>query len=261
MTDITLCIAGLKLSLDSNNPLPIQQLRKHYQIFLDGNSKPDLYVSLSSIKHSPSDNLHVRWKDETVRIETNQFSISVDLSQKKGLVQYCSDAGWVDIVRLLYAVLLLKKSGFFLHASAVVHREKSYVFCGPSGSGKTTIACLSKNRPILTDETTAIVKEKRNYYAYATPFYGDGGPVKANIGAQIEAIFFIHKATRFSYQRLTPAEIVKSALPNILLNIKSNQWTNKLIDSLLLLTKRIPCYKLYFKPETKLWSYIDEFIK
>jgi len=277
MPDITLNIAGLNLRLDSNNSRPIQRLKKHYNIFLNGNNRPDLSVSLSSLKHSPrqrrgltlhqgspqatSDSLNVRWKDETVRISTRQFAIRLDLSQRKGLVQYCSGAGWVDVVRLLYAILLLRKGGFLIHASGVVHRGRSYVFCGPSESGKTTIARLSENRPVLTDETTAIVKERRNYYAYATPFYGDAGPVMANIGAPLEAIFFIYKATHFSYQRLTPTEALKTALPNIMLNIQSNQWTNKLLDSLLLLTKQIPCYNLYFKPETKLWSYIDGFIK
>ena len=67
------------------------------------------------------------------------------------------------------------------------------MFFGPSGSGKTTIARLSGDRVVLSDETVAIAGDSGSYRAYATPFAGEFGVVKENGRAAVRAAFLIRE--------------------------------------------------------------------
>jgi len=86
-----------------------------------------------------------------------------------------------DLFRLLRGFLLVCDGGVLLHASAVVERERAWVFSGPSGSGKTTIAQLAGDRPVLNDETVTLRPGPRAHNAYATPFYGRAPPRRARL--------------------------------------------------------------------------------
>jgi hypothetical protein len=164
-----------------------------------------------------------------------------------------------ELFRLLCGFLLMREGGMLLHASAVVERGGAWVFSGPSGSGKTTVARLAGCRQVLNDETVALRPDAGAYTAYATPFFGSGGPTMArtNARAPLRALCFLRKADRFSHRRLTPAEAVARAFPEVMLPKRDPRVAAELLAALAALAERTPAYELAFAPRAALWEYLD----
>lgn len=164
-----------------------------------------------------------------------------------------------DLFRLLCGFLLLQEGGVLLHASAVIERGRAWVFSGPSGSGKTTIAGLAGDRRVLNDETVALTPTARGWTACATPFYGSGGPAmaRANERAPLRALCFLRKADRFAHRRLSPAETVARAFPEVMLPKRDGRVAERLLAALAGLAARVPAYDLAFAPRPALWEYLD----
>lgn len=164
-----------------------------------------------------------------------------------------------SVFRTLCAILLLREGGFLLHASGVVHHGRAWVFCGPSESGKTTIARMAKGLPVLSDETVAITKRVLSYAAFATPFFGEGGPTmgEVNTHGRIRGLCFLHKAGQFSHRRLTAREAVERAFPQVLLPKTDTAVVSGLLGNLAEFAEKVPCYDLFFPPRPDLWVYLD----
>jgi hypothetical protein len=164
-----------------------------------------------------------------------------------------------ELFRLLCAFLLLQEGGVLLHASAVVDRGRAWVFSGPSGSGKTTLAGLAGARRVLNDETIALKPGRRGFLACATPFYGSGGPTmaQANARAPVRALCFLRKADRFAHRRLTPAEAVARAFPEVMLPKRDGRVAERLLAALAALAAAVPAYDLAFAPRAAVWDYLD----
>jgi len=164
-----------------------------------------------------------------------------------------------DLFRLLCSFLLMQKGGVFLHASAVVDGDRAWVFSGPSGSGKTTIAGLAGDRPVLNDETIALRPGRRGWQACATPFYGSGGPAMARVNerAPLRGLCFLEKADHFAHRRLSPAEAVARAFPEVMLPKRDGRVTERLLMTLAALTAAVPAWELAFAPDPALWGYLD----
>jgi hypothetical protein len=164
-----------------------------------------------------------------------------------------------DLFRLLCGFLLLQEGGLLLHASAVVARGRAWVFSGPSGAGKTTIAGLAGARRVLNDETVALRPGAAGWTACATPFYGSGGPAmaRANAHAPVRALCFLRKARRFAHRRLSPAEAVARAFPEVMLPKRDGRVVERLLGALTALAAAVPAYDLSFAPRAALWDYLD----
>jgi hypothetical protein len=165
-----------------------------------------------------------------------------------------------ELFRLLCGFLLMQQGGVLLHAAAVVHRERAWVFSGPSGSGKTTIAALAGDRPVLNDETVALRPGPGGFVVWATPFYGAGGPAMArvNAGAPLHALCFLKQAEGFGHRRLAPSEAVARAFPEVMLPKRDQRVAEQLLASLVALAEATPVYELAFAPRAALWDYLDE---
>ncbi len=99
-----------------------------------------------------------------------------------------------NFLRVLYAWLCLEQSGLLVHAAGVISENKGYVFFGPSGSGKTTVARLSLNRTVLSDDLVIVKKRGEKYWLYGVPFRGDFPEApRVNADAELAGIFVLVK--------------------------------------------------------------------
>jgi len=203
----------------------------------------------------------VDWQGEQLRINLPACRGEADLSAKRIRLSVppVPAALGPSVFLVLCAALLHRKGGFLLHASGVMCNGRAWVFCGPSESGKTTIARLAEGRPVLSDETVAIGKRNGKHVAFATPFFGEGGPVMGalNTDGPVRGFFFLHKATRFSHQRLTARQATERAFPQVFLPRTDPAVVSGLLGSLADFGTKVPCYDLFFPPRPDLWEYLD----
>ena len=200
------------------------------------------------------------WRDGHFALASHPSHAAGDLARRR--VRFSVGPGPAlnpELFRLLCGFLLMCDGGVLLHASAVVERGRAWVFSGPSGSGKTTIARLAGERQVLNDEAVALRPGPRAYSAHATPFYGSGGPTMARVNARapLRGLCFLRKAERFSHRRLSPAETVARAFPEVMLPKRDPRVAERLLGGLAALAERTPAYDLAFAPRAELWDYLD----
>lgn len=259
-------IADICFELSSEKMSRIDALRDGFTPFISSGSKePNFRVHIkfhknNKIKHGAFYITHM-WKDEYVQIKTSGFSAGIDFSKNRIDVASDPDYGVGGIIKTVLSAILIKEGGFLLHASSVLKKERgaSYVFAGPSESGKTTIARLARDL-VLTDETTAVKRERGEYRAYSTPFSGEYGNVKENSAGMLKALFFIQKGPSFTHRRLTNGETVRNLFVNAMARTTDPNTANMLFANFSRFAGSVPCHELFVRPVPELWRYIDEHI-
>ena len=191
------------------------------------------------------------------RLET--FDAEIDFSKNIARLSSGDHSNITVMMRFLSSLMLSRTGGFLLHSCAIVKDGFSYVFFGQSGSGKTTIARLSENKAVLTDETTALVKNNGSWFAYATPFAGEFGQPGQNAGAKVKALFALNKSLRFSHNIFDQAGAVRQLSCSAFLNNGDYPMIDRALTAIEKLVGDLPCYDLYFKATPQIWRYIYGF--
>ena len=104
--------------------------------------------------------------------------------------QYALDS----LLRVLLTWQLLGHHGFLLHAATVMRNGKAYLFTGRSGAGKSTVASLSPQGSVLTDEISLLRRGNGVWRAYGTPFWGEFRAAGSNTSAPVAGIFRLLQA-------------------------------------------------------------------
>jgi hypothetical protein len=81
---------------------------------------------------------------------------------------------------------------------------------------------------------------------------------RANGRAPVRGLCFLRKADRFAHQRLSPADVVARAFPEVMLPKRDRRVTERLLETLAALAAAVPAWELAFTPDPALWSYLDE---
>ncbi|MBQ2932531.1 MAG: hypothetical protein IJE62_06815 [Clostridia bacterium] len=93
---------------------------------------------------------------------------------------------------------LLKFDGFMLHASAVVYKERAYLFSAPSGTGKSThtkqwLDAFGEDAYILNDDKPVIRLLNGKAVVFGTPWSGKTDQNR-NAGVLLGGICFLERA-------------------------------------------------------------------
>ncbi|HEC69847.1 MAG TPA: hypothetical protein ENI31_06160 [Candidatus Omnitrophica bacterium] len=182
-----------------------------------------------------------------IDIRKNQCQFN---SQPKILHRYLL----LPFLRLCFQLFLFKSGGFFLHASAASQQKTGYLFVGPTGSGKSTVINrLSKDFKVLADELVALRKYNGYYCIYSTPW-----TEKRKKISRLEKIFLLRKAQYLQFKKIKPIQAAFEIYSNILYCVSDYSLTNKLLNTLINLSHKIPCYTMYFALESPLSQRIKE---
>ncbi len=182
--------------------------------------------------------------------------IKVDQGRAKAILKYEAPSTADAVVRICYSLLSIKFGGFLLHAATVVKGKNGYIFTGKTESGKTTIARLSSNYKVLTDEISMIRKVNGHYRTFGTPFWGQGGQGR-NENFKVRRILFLRKDNKNFVKMIKKKEALRAILGNLL--FFATEWrltndvfvlSNEIVDS-------IPCYELHFLPTKDFWRCIE----
>ena len=164
--------------------------------------------------------------------------------------QYALDS----LLRVLLSWKLLSRRGFLLHAATVVRNGKAYIFTGRSGAGKSTVASLSPEGSVLTDEISLLRREDGVWRAYGTPFWGEFRAAGSNTSAPVAGIFRLLQAAENRVEALRPTAILRTLLPNVLFFSTEAEANRRLLEILCEAATEMPGYNLAFRKNAAFWE-------
>jgi hypothetical protein len=165
----------------------------------------------------------------------------------------------LDQLLLIYA--LSQMQGTIVHAAGASINERCFIFAGKSGAGKSTIARLlseGKHSEMLSDDRIVIRNIEGEFYAFGTPWPGDAEIAK-NRKFPLRGMFFINHGSENRAVKLSQREAVERLLP-----VTSVLWYDKALVEAALgfcedMARGIPAYELYFRPDSELSNFIEQF--
>ncbi len=161
-----------------------------------------------------------------------------------------------SLLRILLTMVLLPRRGFLLHAASIVRDGRAYVFTGRSGAGKSTVASLSPAGAVLTDEISLLRFTDGCWQAYGTPFWGEFRAAGLNEYYPVAGIYKLEQAKEDRLETLTPKEILRALLPCVLFFTSNPEANRALLQMLLGMVQKIPCYRLHFRRAADFWGVV-----
>lgn len=261
MKTLHLSIAGAQIqitfhpaeALFFSNKLQGDILR-HYRSFISKKSKKiDFYIDFYQ---TYSRELFIK-KNGTA----NKFFVDFcKVVSKKRVVTYYK-IGLVQFQFILSNILqmyLARNNGFILHASGVILKKKSMLFCGKPGDGKSTAMRLARSKySPLADDSIIIKREKDSFLSHQTPFIETNFWEKKKLPAlPIGAIFFLKKSKKYAVEEIKDIALIMDRLSKQLLIHEDNMPV--LRKNLLKFVQTNKFYYLYFgKNSVKLVKTIE----
>lgn len=240
----------------------ISRLKGQYKNFLS-KREPDLTINLQLKKGSRERNsnpeVRVVFRGKVFKIKRSDIEAEVNL--KEGVVtlkQGDSIYSFDSFLRIFYTILMLERDGFLIHACGVVKDNKDYLFAGLSGTGKTTIANLSSNYIVLSDEIVIVKKVDNVYKIIGTPFRGEFQKGGENLSFPLAKLLLLKREKTFWTKRLNPSQAITKLLSNVLFFSKDSNLNKRLFHLCSELCQDIPCYEMSLKPDKSFWKIIEK---
>lgn len=230
---------------ERNSSIPTMHLKAHRRNLNTASNSSELEM------------VNVYSRDGKVVIERLDFSGYLDFNTFMAYVEFNAKYSLEAFLRVAYSLILPHFAGLSVHASSVIRNGKAYVFPGKSGAGKTTIAELTSNGMLLTDETSVIRGIGKTPTAYGTPFHGSLELPGNNICAPIAGVYFPVKDGKNFLKRLPPQAALWKLLPNVNLFGQCNTLMERAFHLSHKLVTSLCFYDLHFLPEPSFWSCID----
>ncbi len=159
-----------------------------------------------------------------------------------------------SLLRMFLSWALLPQEGFLLHAATVVRNGKAFVFVGRSGAGKSTVASLSPQGSVLTDEISLLKRVKGEWRAFGTPFWGEFRAEGSNSSAPLAGIYRLVQSPDNQIELLRPIQLLKSLLPCVLFFSSEPGDHHRLLQILGAASQEISGYNLQFQKNRSFWE-------
>ncbi|MBI2952678.1 MAG: hypothetical protein HYY30_00050 [Chloroflexi bacterium] len=254
------------LTLDGCDPRTRARLAEHYAAFLAPQQPTALSVRVfvePGAAFIPTD-VGRAWQIRSAmrggRLEfTSHFESGwVDWASGQGSLSMRPQGDPENFLRVVYAWRCLEENSLLLHACGVIREENGHVFFGPSGSGKTTVASLSADRTVLSDDLVIIKKQDGRFRVHGVPFRGDLPEApRTNAAADLRGLFVLAKDTGHSVARLAPSEgvaLMAACVPFVMADpVNAFRVLGICAD----LCASVPVQALHFARDNGFWRVID----
>jgi hypothetical protein len=256
-------IAGLRTGILTRDPEVTRVVGERYRGFLSAGT-PDWRIEVDARPAAGAalpDDVVVRRDGGPGRflVTRRDFAGAVDLGQRRATVTFAdSNEFSIDtFLRILYSLALVEAHGLVVHAASLIRNGKAYLFCGPSGSGKTTVARLSTDAAVLSDELSIVRISDKRARCYGTPFWGELARAGEDRTAPLHAIYFLHHGSRHAVEAVKPRRALERLLPNVLFFAREASLTARVLSIGADLVEAVPCFDLSFRPDPGFWEVID----
>ena len=163
-----------------------------------------------------------------------------------------------NFLRVLYAWLGLEQNMLVLHACGVISKGRGFVFFGPSGSGKTTVARLSSDRTVLSDDIVIIREVAGVYRVYGVPFRGDFPEApRTNASADLLGLSILVKSAEHRLVPVVAPEAVARLSACVPFVMTHHANVQRVMDICRDLVARVPVRALHFRRDAEFWRILD----
>lgn len=265
MAELSIGIASLCTALITRDPDVADAVHARFKGFISS-GPVDWRVEVSPRPGRPPfpEGVVVRRDGGPTRftVRRHDFAGIVDLSARTADVALTSpddrskDVAIESFLRILYSLALVEARGLVVHAASLVRDGGAYLFCGPSGSGKTTVARLSADATLLSDELSIVRIAEGRAVCFGTPFRGELALAGADLAARLVRICFLRHGRQHAVEALGPRQALARLLPNVLFFAREADITGSVFRIAADLVEAVPCFELTFRPDPAFWEVI-----
>ena len=194
-----------------------------------------------------TDLIDVKKRGDVFYIQAEEFKGWFNPAEKTSKVSVADLKGVLNcFLRVFYSLALLSCNGFLVHAAGLYcpGNDRVFVFAGPSESGKTTLASMSGDLKVLSDELVLV----RNYYddifVFSTPFKGEYKGEISNCSAPLASIAFLSREIENGAARIDEKELFLSLLANVFFFARDDESNQKVINAVKNICGLKPGYKV-----------------
>ena len=244
---LQICIGGVSLKLKNMDAALWESARLRYAAFEteEGTGFPVVMTQ----------GIGVRLPRSTSAFCYEVAGASLRLGRKRAVVAGVGNEYALDsVLRVLLTRLLLRAPGFLLHAATVVQDGKAYVFMGRSGAGKSTVASLSPQGSVLTDEISLLRRIEGTWYAHGTPFWGEFRAAGQNRRVPLERVYALAQAVSNRTERLAARPALAGLLGNTLFFSGGREERELLLRAQMSLVESVPVQRLEFRRDETFWE-------
>ena len=264
MPELGLEIAGLRTAILTRDTEVARVIRGRYQGFLAA-GPPEWRLRMASRPAGGppfADDVVVARADggTCFMVRRQDFKGTLDLDARRGEVTLADpdDVSIDAFLRIVYSLALLDAHGLVVHAASLIKNETAYLFSGPSGSGKTTIARLSPDAMLLSDELSIVKATGGRAVCHGTPFWGELARAGEPRSAPLRAIYFLRQGDAHAVVPLRPREALARLLRNVLFFAPDAHLAAQVLRISAELIEAVPCRELSFRLDSGFWEVIGD---
>lgn len=259
-------IADICVGLKLDDVETAQRILDRYADFLSPNGTPEVTVQVEireGVQFVPlGPGLYVinsSFQDGRLTFESYFEAGSVDIATGQGELLMAPCSNIENFLRVLYSWRCIYRDALLIHAAGVIKDGKAFAFFGPSGSGKTTVARLSLDHTVLSDDLVIIKKRNGDYKAYGVPFRGDIPEAPhTNAQANLHGLLWLAKDTSHFTKPLSHSRAVAELISCVPFVVEDPIMSQRAIDICTDLVASVPVKELHFHRDKGFWRVIDE---
>ncbi|MCX7661694.1 MAG: hypothetical protein N2Z79_03310 [Candidatus Omnitrophica bacterium] len=241
----------------------VEEFKKHYYLFLS-EEKPRFSLEIIFSEEPKSINTEeagLKFLNSRKIVILDDYIISeIDFLQGYGKIKINPQSFLYSlgtILRNLFILLLvLKDKGLVFHAVGILNEGAVDIFFGPTQAGKTTVANLSKDKVVLSDDLILVREEEAKFVVYPTPNWGDlQYGEKNNRAYPLRRIFRLIKDKNNYLEKISLSQSLAEVftIPHIAPEFVPYP---ELIERYERLLSKTDYYRLHFLPDNSFWRLI-----
>lgn len=198
---------------------------------------------------------------------SGKFELKISLEERQAILlvslqQRDLGAILLSAFKWFFVFMIIKNGGVPLHSSLVAYLGKGYLFAAPSEMGKSTIAkLLSRNLDSVirgSDELNIVYNSHSGLTVCSTPFCSSNGSGALTRGVTLSNVFFLGHSSSHRLEYLTAAGAFRMLLQNVYHVAGNLQISNRLMDSIAVLSQMSVYYRLYFKDDPSIAQFFQQ---
>jgi hypothetical protein len=262
MPEVALALGGFRATVVSPHPSVIDVLRRRYPGFVaEGPGEWLLRIDLGARAAARGPEVVVARDGSPDRFDLSRYDFngSLDLGRRVADVTIAEphELTLDSLLRVVLSLALVSVPGLLVHAASLVRDGRGYLFPGVSGAGKTTLARLSLDTTLLTDELSIVTTPAPEFRVHGTPFWGELARAGEAVSAPLAGLYFLRHATHHAVTPLGERAALTRLLPTVMSFAREPDVVARVVDLAAGLVARVPCFLLDFRRDPGFWEAIE----